>query len=386
MPGRDLSPSLLEYLGNLLRGIRQIDVYRIGGLYNESGGGAHVVDIPKVGESPPPPGSPPTPPPPTPTPPPNPSPPPPDPDPDPPPPGGIEQGVYKPPESESAYRDWENFTGTSLGFIKKHTKRTTGRSAWATGPAGGYPSGAFNGRRLMVNLAPFSGSNTAPQGTNSQVANGDWDSDHADLADHYIANGHSDAILCLAHEMNFANGYPWAFDANGSSLSIYINMWRHVHGIWMGRPGANFEWAWTVGRGGSIGDLADIYPGDAYVDYIGMDFYDSDPQYKPSQGGNWYTNRWNKFLSMDHGLNWLTSFAATHSKSIVFPEFGLQSLSSVNQNGGGDNVDFIEDTYDWFTSHNVTHIAYHEINNETRSHYIEGSQFPNAKARFAQLY
>jgi hypothetical protein len=90
----------------------------------------------------------------------------------------------------------------------------------------------------------------------------------------------------LDHEMN-GTWYPWS-EKDGSGAAIngnrtgdYAAMWRHVHDIFE-QEGANqyVIWVWAPNRidklPGSLRTpeyLASLYPGDDYVDWIGMSGY-----------------------------------------------------------------------------------------------------------------
>ncbi|MFG2698231.1 glycoside hydrolase family 26 protein [Kitasatospora sp. NPDC048407] len=80
-------------------------------------------------------------------------------------------------------------------------------------------------------------------------------------------------VLRFAHEMN-GDWYPWSVNANGNKPGDYAAAWRHVHDIFAAEKVDNVIWLWSpnVLRGAS-GDLNKLYPGDAYVDWLGMDAY-----------------------------------------------------------------------------------------------------------------
>lgn len=77
-------------------------------------------------------------------------------------------------------------------------------------------------------------------------------------------------FIRFAHEFN-GDWYPWT-PACGTPPSAYVDAWRHVRDIFTERHVANVEWIWapTVP---SAGNLADWYPGDEYVDVLGVDGY-----------------------------------------------------------------------------------------------------------------
>ncbi|MBL7493657.1 beta-mannanase [Frankia sp. AgB1.9] len=79
--------------------------------------------------------------------------------------------------------------------------------------------------------------------------------------------------LRFAHEMN-GYWYPWAEQANGNQPGQYVQAWRHVHDIFTQEGAANVVWIWSpnVTYPNST-PLAELYPGDAYVDWVGFSGY-----------------------------------------------------------------------------------------------------------------
>jgi beta-mannanase len=84
-------------------------------------------------------------------------------------------------------------------------------------------------------------------------------------------------LIRFAPEMN-GNWYPWSEQVNGNSPGGYVQAWQHVHNIFAEDGVTNVKWIWSpniVGSGssGASSDLAELYPGNAYVDYVGIDGY-----------------------------------------------------------------------------------------------------------------
>lgn len=77
----------------------------------------------------------------------------------------------------------------------------------------------------------------------------------------------------LAHEMN-GFWYPWAEQSNGNSPGEYVQMWRHVHDVFRDAGARNVLWIWSpnVTYPGAT-PIAPLYPGDDYVDWIGLSGY-----------------------------------------------------------------------------------------------------------------
>lgn len=86
-------------------------------------------------------------------------------------------------------------------------------------------------------------------------------------------------MLRLNHEMN-GDWYPWGAGVNGNTAEQYRNVWTHIHDIFAEEGATNVAWVWSVNIIRSIPDekvsLEELYPGDEYVDYIGVDGYSID--------------------------------------------------------------------------------------------------------------
>ncbi len=76
--------------------------------------------------------------------------------------------------------------------------------------------------------------------------------------------------LRFAHEFN-GHWYPWT-PTGGISAADYVEAWRHLRDIFAAQRAENIVWIWAPTAGGH-GALADWYPGDEYVDVLGVDGY-----------------------------------------------------------------------------------------------------------------
>jgi mannan endo-1,4-beta-mannosidase len=91
--------------------------------------------------------------------------------------------------------------------------------------------------------------------------------------------------LRLAQEMN-GNWYPWAEGVNGNRRGQFVEAWRHVHDLFRAAGADNVQWVWSpVAIAGSI--TAEQYPGNAYVDMIGLSLFNGGAQLK--------YNKWESF-------------------------------------------------------------------------------------------
>ncbi|WP_246337979.1 carbohydrate-binding domain-containing protein [Azospirillum oleiclasticum] len=103
-----------------------------------------------------------------------------------------------------------------------------------------------------------------------------------------------------------------------------------------------FEWAPNIGDLGMNPEKA--YPGDAYVDVIGMDFY-----YNTAWDSKNPENAWSKMVTQNYGLQWHQDFAAAHGKPTAYSEWGMMS------DGAGA---YVEKAADWFARYDVAYHTY----------------------------
>ena len=216
-------------------------------------------------------------------------------------------------------------------------------------------------------------------GTLQQGATGAYNSHFTKLAQDLVAHGDGNAILRPGWEFN-GNWYRWSAQSDPAAFSAY---WRQIVTTMRSvAPNLRFDWSITLGAGIPGGDEA-AYPGDAYVDYIGADVYDqawgpngavvSDP-----------ATRWNMYTTETDGLNWLSSFAVSHGKPISLAEWGLAIRS--DGHGGGDNAYFVQQMYNWITTHNVAFDMYFEYDASDGIHRLMTNEFPIGAATYRQLF
>lgn len=132
-----------------------------------------------------------------------------------------------------------------------------------------------------------------------------------------------------------------------------------------------FEWTPNIGDQGMDPSLA--YPGDSYVDIIGMDFYwDSKQPWSITDP----VQAWDSFVNQPYGLQWLEDFATAHGKPSAYSEWGINS----------DNAGyFIEQAAKWFESHNVLFQSYWEANYAFAGE-LHNGQYANAANAFLNMF
>ncbi|MFH1684152.1 MAG: glycosyl hydrolase, partial [Candidatus Margulisiibacteriota bacterium] len=83
-------------------------------------------------------------------------------------------------------------------------------------------------------------------------------------------------FIRMAHEFNI-EGYPWGIINNNKDPQIYIDAYRHVVDIFKKEKADNAKWVWCFMNYSypkeAWNDWEKAYPGDKYVDWIGIDGY-----------------------------------------------------------------------------------------------------------------
>src|SRR3954463_4474063 len=82
----------------------------------------------------------------------------------------------------------------------------------------------------------------------------------------------------FAHEMN-GSWYQWCQGVNGNTPAAYVAPYRPVHDVVTSAGANNVVWVWspiTVISRPNV-PLAPLYPGDSYVDWLGLSVYFSSP-------------------------------------------------------------------------------------------------------------
>lgn len=213
-------------------------------------------------------------------------------------------------------------------------------------------------------------------GTLAEGATGAYNEHFVRLAQTLVASGEGDAVLRLGWEFNG----PWYRWSAANDPDAFVAYWRQIVDAMRAVPGAAFTFDWCPALG-TLAIAADrVYPGDAYVDYIGLDVYDQD--WHP--GWQDPVRRWQNFLTQPHGLRWHRDFAAAHGKAMSFPEFALVIRS--DGHGGGDNPYFVQRMYEWIEANNVAYANYFEFDASDGQHSLLGGRFPLAAERFRTLF
>ncbi len=228
---------------------------------------------------------------------------------------------------------------------------------------------------LGVPMIPDNSSGTAV-GTLAQGATGAYNSYFVTLAQTLVAGGASHAYLRIGWEFD-GSWFPWSATSSGAEAS-YAAYFQQIVTAMRSVPGEAFQFVWNpdaVAFTESGDSVQAAYPGNAYVDVIGLDAYDQ----------TWATlqtpaNAWSSTLLP--ALTAAQKFASSLGKPLALPEWGVIIRS--DGHGLGDDPNYINHMVSWMetASNDVAYEAYFDYDASGLNSQITGGSFPNSLAAF----
>jgi hypothetical protein len=177
------------------------------------------------------------------------------------------------------------------------------------------------GVRAMYALPLTVGPGGNPTTPLADVAGGSNDADFTYVANRLMTLQPSGIIhIRLGWEFNGAGGanfFPWGAVGNAAS---YIAAFQRVVTLMRGIS-SRFKFEWCINNSGAEFDPATAYPGDTYVDVVGMDVYFNNT-YDSADPTIAWGYRYNGFA---YGMQYAANFATTHSKPFAISEWGITS-------------------------------------------------------------
>ena len=147
------------------------------------------------------------------------------------------------------------------------------------------------------------------------------------------------------------------WNANSDPAS-YATYWRHIVTAMRSVPGANFRFDWNPNIGVGDGGLAleKAWPGDAYVDYLGLDDLSDWSVVLPT------TPTWPRggILREHRPTAWLGGEASAkiYAVRLSIPEVGAVRHRSRTGTAGNDaRVLSVEKMWQWVHTHDVAYVS-----------------------------
>ena len=239
---------------------------------------------------------------------------------------------------ESAVGNFDALTGTSVTCLVSYSN---GAQSWAQWDDP-WQTQSYNGFQpwvaqepqsrqlvLSLDLIPSSLANISdPLGWEQSCAAGAFDSYAKTLGTNLVAAGLQNSVLRLGPEMNG----PWENDFIGNTTqeqNLWATCFANEVTALRQATGEHFIIDWNPNSCTENVPYANFYPGNAYVDILGLDFYDQSCLTPTSPV------TFAQLANLPAGLTSFEAFAAAQGKAMSFPEWGLVAAS------GGDDPAYV---------------------------------------------
>jgi hypothetical protein len=245
--------------------------------------------------------------------------------------------------------NFEAVTGTSVSCVNTYANGSQTwaqwESPWILAPSAGetdWVAGDPGGRQIVVqvNLIPNNLDDVGnPLGWEKSCAAGQFNAYALQLGTNLVAAGLQNSVIRLGAEMNG----PWEGDFVGTT-TVEQNLWAtcFANEVTSLRrvTGEHFLVDWNPNSCYENIPYVNYYPGNAYVDILGLDFYDQSCMTPTVQVS------WAQLSNLPAGLLSFETFAKEHGKPMSFPEWGLVKTPGDD----GDNPAYINGVGSTFDS------------------------------------
>ncbi|MCU1495354.1 MAG: hypothetical protein JWO62_3118 [Acidimicrobiaceae bacterium] len=281
----------------------------------------------------------------------------------------------------SAVKEAESATGNTYQCVE--TFSTTNATwadwtrPWLVDPQYGYVGwlAAEPTRRTVIlteNLVPDPIAATA--NWRARGAAGAYDKYARQLSENLIRAGFGYSVIRLGPEMNG----PWENDWIGTTpvqrrqwARYFARIVRTMRGV----PGAHFLFDWNVNAGYENLPLTGYYPGNAYVDIVGVDAYDEAPIPLPPVSS---PTRWTVLVTEPLGLTQIYKFARQHRKPLSIPEWATLDTH-------GDDSRYVDAMGRFVLSHDVAYQCWYDVG-DNHIFQLNALQAPNSLAAYIALF
>ncbi len=236
---------------------------------------------------------------------------------------------------------------------------------------------------IAVRIFPMSFSSDNCPANYARAASGEFDEYYRKMAADLKAAGvPANAVFRIGWELN--SDYPWGLTGcrTSADAATYIKGYQHIVDIFRESFGPDFTLAWNFLKNSAKMPLPieSYYPGDAYVDYIDIDYYDN-PGTASVAEFNAFANRGTPANPV--GINQWLAYAKSKGKMVAFSEWGIVPPE---RGGRGDNPAYMEAMFNWFKA-NACSVAFESyFNGGTRGHALGTAEHPRSTAVYKALW
>lgn len=228
-------------------------------------------------------------------------------------------------------------------------------------------------------------------------AAGQYDVYWRNLANDLAYYGLHWAYLRLGWEMD-GNWYAWGAPKGSGLEASFAGCFRRVVQTMRATQPAN-QWKFVWNPTATWTDPAWLdaaWPGDAYVDVVGIDLYDQSwvantyPYPATCDSACRLARQQTAWTSHAWYLQTMRNFAAAHGKPFAIPEWGIVSRS--DGHGGGDNPYYVQKMYEFISdpTNLVQFSVLFDFNAPEANYHLSGldgtTAFPLAAAKFRELF
>jgi hypothetical protein len=290
-------------------------------------------------------------------------------------------GVYVGPADPTGVQAFESATGEKVTLASDYLPSNDG---WAgMDGAGGNLTWLTNAWRssgytlsLGVPMIPTNAEGV-PQGTLGDGATGSYDAYYVSLARALVAAGEGNSYLRLGWEFD-GNWFSWQA-LTPAAESSYANYFRQIVTAMRSVAGEDFQFVWNPDASAFTNSgysVAAAYPGNAYVNVIGIDLYDM----------SWVspltpTNVWSAMTLP--ALTAADNFAKAQGKPMAVCEWGVLFRDG---HGLGDDPLYVNNMIAWMdvSGHDVAYESYFDGNTQSggadQDQNVTDGLFPDSSA------
>ncbi|HEX3072075.1 MAG TPA: glycosyl hydrolase [Ignavibacteriales bacterium] len=258
------------------------------------------------------------------------------------------------------HNDFEALSGKKIAIEMNYKSW----GSFASFPSAEYNSIVDKGAVPHMTWEPWNGDASSTVYSNDKIINGNYDTYIKNWATQ-IRTWANPIFIRWGHEMN-GNWYPWdGVHSGGNTLDgfgdpakadgpeRYVAAYRHIHDLFEEQGADNVVWIWCPMDSPTPNEAwnaaANYYPGDEYVDWIGIDGY------------NWGTtqswSKWNPFVNIYMNIYFQLE---SYGKPMMVAEFASAEK-------GGAKASWIKDAYTMLKSAfpMIKAVTWFNINKET---------------------
>lgn len=253
----------------------------------------------------------------------------------------LAPGVYGLAHVQSVVESFDAETGTTVTCLSAYLNSASSWGEWVnpwiTASIYGYSSWVSQepqSRELVLAVSPIPTSladPTNPLKWETSCATGKFDGYARQMGESLVAAGLQNSILRIGPEMN-GKWEPYFMGKTTTEQRRWVSCFDNEVTAIREAPGGHFLIDWNPNACKGNYPFSSFYPGNAYVDIVGIDLYDV--------GCLAPTTRMNfTQLAIERlGLDDLEAFATARGKPMSLPEWGLSTIPSGDDPGYIDGI------------------------------------------------